>query len=350
MTAEREIKSFHQHIRETTGRILYEEELPSNGVIPPTLVAIIDLLSNYNEEGKQLFPEIIVTPSLVEITRQLPSIQIIHIGEDEIGSSQAQNALKKCAPLAKNGWTIFIEIDGHNFKYGLIAGESSELSPTLYRNIFGDMKSDECSTSGLHISNAGQGVVRIKGFKTEVYICLNLKEKQIYSADKLSKLVSEITKRSDNSKEETYNFLIRALELSLQNCHGSLIGVVEDKENYITKLKERIPDAIYLSPPIDISELIETHTLSPTPEASTTLRLNKTIIDGMLNSDGITIFSDKSKIIAFNAFIENQQASRSENNRGGARKRAYQSMCTINCFKFCYYQSQDGPVEEWSHP
>jgi hypothetical protein len=348
MVNQNDTRSLHQVVFDLVGTILIAESFPPTPQIQGAVVALIDQISSYNEEGRQLFPEVVMSTSIDAFIKQLPSHYRVPIGSGKISTLEFKKALKKCAPLAVNGWIIYIEIAEHNFSYGLISSDSSELSPLLYQHIVGDLRSSEINCPVIYIKNIGQSVVKIKGLNKEIYICLNLRDDIVNSDEHLNSLVSEITSSVDSSiQEASTNYLHRVLESSLQSCHGCLIGVVSVGDDALSTIRKGIPDASFLDIPIDFSELVKNFNENPSVESTTALRAYRSIIEGMLNSDGITIFTDDAKLIAFNGFIESDTGAAEDGVHGGARKRAYQAMCTAGIFSSCYYKSQDGPVEVW---
>lgn len=347
MNQDSEIKSLHHFVTDSIGTLLYSESFPVHDNIPKGIVSLIDLISDYREEGSTLFPEVILTTSIDIIGKQFPVLYKIFINKSKLEVNEFKNALKKCAPLAKEGWVIYIELGSEYITYGLISIDSSELSSSIYDHAVGNNKSETIEVPVLYIKNIGSSIVKLKTFTKELLIYLNLKDAQSTSDEHLSALIGHIIENVQPSVYEgLQSYLYKTFELSLRKSHGCLIGVVEDSEQVIENLKKRLPDAIYFQEPVDLSSLVYNHLENPTSESNTLLKSYKSIISGILMSDGITIFSNKAKVIAFNAFIEGAGTSPDDiNKEGGARKRAFQIMCHSELFKICYYQSQDGPVE-----
>jgi len=344
-----DIKSLQQFVTDAVGRILYEESFPKRSDLANALVTLIDGVSKYFEEGKRLFPEIIATTT-IDFFSQLPSPRIVTIMNScEISEVEFKKGLKRCAPLAVDGWVIFFEIREADMRYGLVSVESSELSPSLYDHTVGVLKLAERTFPVLYIQNIGPEVVRLKGVNSEIHVCLNLATHQDTTDEQLGKLISHMVVTSDPSiRQSTTNYLRRTFEYSLRLCHGCLIGIVEASPEALKKLRESIDDAVYLENPIDIDELVRNFNDNRNVEASINLKSYKNIVLGMINSDGITIITTDSKVIAYNAFIKNSHTKSTDRAHGGARKRAYLTMISSACFICCYFQSQDGQAEIWS--
>ena len=71
------------------------------------------------------------------------------------------------------------------------------------------------------------------------------------------------------------------------------------------------------------------------------------VMISMLNHDGITLMTDKAKILGYHMFIETIIKEDGEQPLGGARARAYQSMVNSDLFSACFYKSQDGNSKIW---
>lgn len=67
----------------------------------------------------------------------------------------------------------------------------------------------------------------------------------------------------------------------------------------------------------------------------------------MLNHDGITIFTNKGKLIAYHLLIKTYEKE-GQILIGGARTKAYASMQNCNLFLSCFYKSQDGNMKIWT--
>jgi len=87
-----------------------------------TTSAIVDLiveLSHYEEEGTALYPKVLVCDTLSETLALLQGSAPLEIGRGPKNAATAKQALKKCAPLARQGWSIYIERHANEFNYGV---------------------------------------------------------------------------------------------------------------------------------------------------------------------------------------------------------------------------------------
>lgn len=343
------IKSLKEHVFESISSVLRSEQFPSCKLTPHGVLALVDEIASYHEEGKELFPHILLTTDLAELLKSIPSVQKIVVRDNELGVLEFQAALKLCAPLAVDCWIIFIEINvpDKKIKFGLLSSELSETSPSIHRQLLGDLSSENDGLPFIYISNIGQRTVLIEGAKNKVAVSLSLKSVKDISSDSVHVLAANVAQKSKPEIRATIIFYFeKLLNFSLKECHGTLIGVVKDDEPSIEFLKQCLEDGIYLDEPIDLPLLVENSEHEKSREASSMVRIYSSIIQNMLNFDGITVLSTGGKVIAYHCFVKQGD---SQETTGGARSRAFEAMISSNAFVCCLYKSQDGNEKIWSN-
>src|SRR5206468_12794245 len=82
----------------------------------------------YREEGEPLFPEIFVVDNLSAFLKPLPGSQAIVLGQGDRSPKTMALALKRLAPLARDGWCVFIERTSSGFSFGLLQNRPTALS------------------------------------------------------------------------------------------------------------------------------------------------------------------------------------------------------------------------------
>jgi hypothetical protein len=342
------IKSLKEHVVESISTVLWSEKFPACDCTPHGVLALVDEISSYHEEGKELFPHILLTTNLEGLLKSIPFTQKIVIKRTILDENEFNSALKLCAPLAVDGWIIFIEINVSDKKmvFGLLSSELSETSPSLHRQLIGDLSQGNIDLPFVYISNIGQRTVLIDGKGNHVAVSLSLKTIQDISRDSVKYLASCIAKDAKHEIRETIiSYFEKLLNFSLKECHGTLIGVVEDNPLKIEFLKNCVEDGIYLEDPIDFTYLIENSENEKSRETSSMVRIYSSIIQHMLNFDGITVLSTCGKLIAYHCFIKQDSSSETG---GGARSRAFGSMIKSKAFVCCLYKSQDGNERIWN--
>ena len=95
------------------------------------IVSLVNQLVNYREEGKDLFPEIYIVDDIDLVLKSLPMSQHCFIGEGEKTKETMLRALKKCAPLTDADWSIYIQRNDDNFRYGVFRAGTSILSVSI---------------------------------------------------------------------------------------------------------------------------------------------------------------------------------------------------------------------------
>jgi hypothetical protein len=67
----------------------------------------------------------------------------------------------------------------------------------------------------------------------------------------------------------------------------------------------------------------------------------------MLNHDGITVFTNKGRLIAYHLLIGIYE-KKEQILIGAARTKAFASMQNSQLFLSCFYKSQDGNIKIWN--
>ena len=80
-----------------------------NTILQDGVLHLVNELADYYEEGTRLFPEIIILDS-IEYFDTIPNKQIYTFYSGEPEFYQFCKSLKMCAPLATNGWSIYIYV------------------------------------------------------------------------------------------------------------------------------------------------------------------------------------------------------------------------------------------------
>lgn len=152
----------------------------------------------------------------------------------------------------------------------------------------------------------------------------------------MEELLQSITEKViEKDRESVKSFLKRLLFDALRKSHGCIIAVTNMKR----APKFLSVDGVILKTPIDFAKLVgdlKNDQISPS-----CLDSNGCLLKGMLNTDGIVLFDNKSRLLGYNCFVK---VDRNENVVGGARKRAYMALTSKLGKGLCavFLQSQDG--------
>ncbi len=326
------------------GSFLFDEGFNTCPITKAGILDLVNLISDYYEEGVHLYPEVVITNDF-NIFRTIPYRRIL-IKEATLDIGGFKNAIKLCAPLATNSWVIFIEVKDNKIGFGLISTEMTETSLSLYKQAIENNGNEDHATLA-YVRNLGQKVVELVGLKSRLVISLTLDDEKNILNNEISKLAQIISNGcSDEYKAKTEAFFEKILNEAIKTGHGNLVGIVDDNEDTISKLKESLNDGIYLREPIDIGNYIKIAEEEKTNEASVALKAFSSILISMLNHDGITIISNKARLLGYHLFVRN--SIEEQELVGGARTRAFEAMKKLD-LNACFYRSQDGNIKYYNH-
>ncbi|MFD1122154.1 hypothetical protein ACFQ2T_06540 [Methylophilus flavus] len=343
-----EERSLRSHVLDLIGSFLYQENFPHYPYLREGILDLVDSTSSYREEGEELYPEIFITNNIESVLETLPFCKNVEIDRKLGTVKEFSNALKLCAPLSRNGWVIYINVEEEYISYGVVSSEISELSPTFRTQAVGELSQNGEDYSIAYLQNVGNKTVLLKGSEASALICLTLNSKGTSHGHELQKLCSVITQDiNEQYKDISVSYFQKLIGNALIIGHGNLIGVVQDDEEKLTALKARHNDGVYLRKPIDMYELLAASEVEKTREACTSNRLYSSLLESMLNHDGMTVITTSGKVLGYHIFVK-PQGNEEEGLVGGARTRAFEIMKRSECFECCFYKSQDGSEKIWS--
>jgi hypothetical protein len=147
-------------------------------------------------------------------------------------------------------------------------------------------------------------------------------------------------------RDATRAFLVKVLTFSLRGSHGCLAAVISNKWSKRNQLPTFLQDSVTVTPTIDLPLAIgKTKTKDPDQESICSPLAFFDLIRGMLSVDGITVFSNDGKLLAYNAFVYAPYPKAKRDEIQGARKRAFsvlESAVKNKQIVAAFYQSQDG--------
>lgn len=103
-----------------------------------SLIALTVAISDYREEGRPLFPRLLICDDLDSVLRNVQGSEPIEIGFGNRKPQTILRALKKCGPLAASSWTIWVERKPEEFRYGVFrapAPTAIDLRTTLMATV-----------------------------------------------------------------------------------------------------------------------------------------------------------------------------------------------------------------------
>ncbi|WP_426732701.1 hypothetical protein [Myxococcus faecalis] len=299
----------------------------------PTTTALVELvveLSHYEEEGKRLFPNILVCNSLSEALGVVQGTEPLTIGRGEKGAATARLALKRCAPLTREAWAMFVErVEEKEFHYGVFR---RPLLPTAV-DIRETVASLPADTQGVVLlGQVAERIVEVVG-PGEKRLLVHLSAAKATDAaprGSLAALVTAATINCDEAcRESLRTYLSSKLTRALVEGHGALIAVVPLGKNIPSVLRE---DGRFFATPIELAPVIKGFLGGHDIESIMALNSYAALIEGMLGSDGITVLRSDGALLGYNAFVKSNNTEHTalpSQLLGGARRRAFEVLCKL---------------------
>jgi hypothetical protein len=298
------------------------------------MTELVVLLARYKEEGVKLCPQVYLTNNIDRICSLLPDGEKLRIGVALASVDGIKETLKKCAPLAANGWHIYVENTGEEIRYGVFRPSLNPVSVLMDDVIM--TPDDELNVvKAFPIADECVEIAANNGLRH--YIFLDHRKEDappplVYLDQLIAYIVQDVI---DTLREPVSGFLKRQLYESLRHAHGCLIAVTHLQK----PPKFLSTDGVILEHPIDFPRLVE-DLLSG--KISTEFLWSKgSLVTGMLNSDGILLFDTRGRLLGYNCFVKLNSKSTTG---GGARKRAFAAMEAKlhSGLTAAFIQSQDG--------
>lgn len=316
--------------------------LPNSQQVCEGLVTIVNLISDYREEGTSLSPDILLInkESFFQI---LPYQHHIALGNEEIHEKSFPMAIKMCAPLSENGWIMYLLLhDDSHFEYGIVNVSLTQMSVSLFNQVIDTPQDLE---SCAYIRNVGNKMVELCSISSHCTIALNLNcygtrlEENLLS---LSKTILKDTGEGFPIQKEAVTYFKDMFIIALNHGHGNLIAVTDN----IDQLKEEkhLNGGIYLSERIDFTKLLLDNYQQHTDQSATTLSAFTHLTISMLNFDGITLFDTTGNVVGYHFIVDNNLES-GKAIVGGSRTRAFEALTKTNGIKACFMKSQDGNIK-----
>jgi len=317
----------------------------ANASLRDGMLYFVNELSDYYEEGTHLFPEIIVLDS-IDYFNTIPIKKIFKLYSGNVEYQQFCKALKMCAPFAINGWVIYVCLNNDYLEWGVITSELSETSIPLGIQILHDTPHNNCHV--VYLRNTGQKNVLVQSFGGEAgcQISMSLNDPIHDSSRNIDDFCSKLVEALGTDITEEFDTYIRKiLNRALRVGHGNLFVIIEDGQNIPEILKGGIDIG---DSPIDLydayMEIRGVEDMASIVQANYKLQMLSNLSIGMMNQDGITVFTRNAKIKGFHYIVENNTP---QNNAllGGARTKAYEALCNCEEFVSVFMKKQEGETK-----
>jgi len=292
------------------------------------LTSLVCQLVHYREEGQQLFPEIVLFDDVTSVLKSLPNSELVVVGVGPMVPELLKLALKRCAPLAQWGWSIYVFRRGHeeNVEYGLLrcgltalSLSASELLVDQGHAALPAILIRHVSQSTIEVSCACGNSLRIHFGAVEEPGDDPIKAMKRFCASVVGGVPIEV-------REPLRNFYGRLLAGVLRSGHGCLAAVLRRKRPGVA---QQLKDGVVINPALDLASKVSSLLKRKSCESDTSLRAAAALIRGMLISDGITVFGSDGSVRAYNVFVKIPKRAHGQAAKpGGARRRAFEVLCS----------------------
>jgi hypothetical protein len=302
---------------------------------------LVGLLAAYREEDTQLYPHVYIFNGLDGLKALAPGVAYILVGEAPLSDESAAKVLKNCAPLASGGWSIFVVKRGEDkVEYGLFRSSRHSLSISAEESIVGLGE----SVPALMVKNSGHlSVELISSIGTRFNASLKTTQPRPSETEADVTRFAAAATFALSGRSEFQTYFRRLLLETIQACHGTLLAVIDDGVTL-----KGLKDGVWPAPAIDFSHLHSNAITSMTADALADLNGAESLLAGMMNSDGVLVFSSTGKLRAYRVFLSatgKEKALIPES--GGGRRRTYELMkLRLNKpFRSVFFRSQDGETK-----
>lgn len=260
----------------------------------------------------------------------------IKVGTTTADTKGIKQALKRTAPLATDGWSIYLQ-DSESLEYGVFRGSGNPLSVAIDDVLLKGVE----PLSVVKVFGVAEECVEIRASNGDYHHVFldHRKDDTPPPLQYLDQLVASITARCANdSREPLQSFLKKLLFAALRESHGCIIAVTN---------MGRVPsflshDGVILDAPIDFYGFVGQ--LKKGEIEPNVLSNKGALLKGMLNTDGLILFDNLGRLLAYNCFVK---VKHEPGVVGGARRRAFAAITAkVNKgLTAAFIQSQDGWTE-----
>lgn len=306
------------------------------------------LLAAYREEDVPLYPSVFVLPAVSQLAALAPATKRLVVGTEALTTISAPTILKNCAPLAQNGWSIFVgkSEPPTQFEYGVFRS----LAHTFATSAVETMVQDAGDSPVLVIRNRGHLVVELRNAKNQVFTAslTSALAAESHFVQHIGTFVEALTSEASSPTAVLpfKPYASRFLADVLQRCHGTLCAVHRHQRG--AARPDQFSKSIWLKEPLQWLAAHSEAVAHQTAESLSSLQAIESLISGMIHSDGVVIFGTDGSILGYRAFLNSTDGERQQQEtEGGGRLRTYALMRGRlgGDFRAVFFRSQDGATK-----
>lgn len=332
--------SLHKEARKALQNFMTDGEYLKPEVLADGFLRIVDMIADYHEEGISLSPDVL----LIQDNAFLLTFPCLcyQTGSTPFTAESFAKIVKMCAPLAVDGWTIFIYIeDEQTLKYGIVTSKVSTMSIPL--NIQAtEMVTDENKV--FYARNLGNKKVELCSLNQKCTINLNLVDTAVPLQETVSQMVDIILEKVEvENKECGKKYFTEMLLHAMDAGHGNLIAVIDSNVDIKATFGELLHGGAIVSPKIELFKMLIDSQSINSDEYTNRLNRLTSVTTSMLNFDGITFFDNNGCVVAYHYIVNNDKVQGNVP-VGGSRTRAFNALAGFDFVKACLMKSQDGRI------
>jgi hypothetical protein len=333
------------------------------------ILCLIDRLKGYRERAKALRPDIFVfrRSDAAAFTAMAGVHQLFEMGEGPYTMSYCVEALKTCAPLAVNGWHMYLSMEQPRMAFGLILRRYTAVAEPPDERL---RRYGASAPPFLVLRQIATDVVELicRHARTELHFSAHPLIAVVESVSAVrSKLLAGLTEQCDPAvRGGVQGLLASAIHRVIVAETGFLIGIVESQSagTEVPVLPHALADGVLFKQqiipiPLGVTEFAalcrpsaDGHMHQDAVAWYAQLQAWSTLIAAMLRADGITLFDNRGRVLGFRVFVrpaahdgEAAYMSEGDDTSGGARRRAFRAMASLiteGILVGAFYQSKDG--------
>lgn len=334
---------YYQSAADEIRKIIENEKIQNlDSDIIDEILEFASSICSYEEEEIKIYPKIIIGNNLDFFFQQIPGLfhkTISIISEMNNFLSKIKNSISIC----NKDWYVYIDIGKKDIEYGFCKLNddltSASIEDLIYKSSYDE--NDILEKSFIIIKYISRNIFQIRGIrKSDQYFSFSLKPSTInLDLPNLAKCL--LTRVEDNNKEAKEQFFIKLFENVRMKVHGCICLVIDSEKLKAADITRFRKSSNWLTEPIDFGKIFDTVYQNKSNEIGIISIQNYVEITlELISQDGITIFDNSGRLLAFNYFVKGKIESRF----GGARRRAAESIIeNPNEWDMgLYFQSQDG--------
>lgn len=301
---------------------------------------VLEQLAKYQEEGTRLYPSVFLCDDLEPMLIRLGAIDHHALGSGPLEPATMLQALKRCAPLCRDGWSIYMVKCEDRLDYGVF------LTNDFVLNLTSMARMRALSDPEVHIvglvqladnvlelrgSSGSRRLIYLSGTSTDTLPAIAL----------LWSLTGVIAHHvAPELAERVRNLLQRVFIDAMRTSHGLLMAVLPRN----VAPREVFSDLIVLDRPINLPELVLAYDRARTESSHATLQGAGRLLEGMLGVDGIVVLTSDASVVGYNAFLHFSGTDLPTVATGGARRRTYEALGSMvgQSLVGAFVRSQDG--------